>query len=266
MQLQDIYCYPIKSLGGFRLEEANLQERGLQFDRRWMLVDKEGNFLSQRKQPKMALLQTELSKEGVAVYTKAQPDKSILIPFEPSTFELISVRVWDDEILGQLVDNKINQWFSDILDFSCKLVYMPTSTERKVPPKYAAKNESVSFADGMPYLLIGQASLDDLNSRLDLPVPMDRFRPNLVYSGGNAFEEDGWDKLKIGDALFKITKPCARCIMTTIDQSTGKKYKEPLKTLSAYRNFGGKVMFGQNMSLLEGEKIKVGDILTVYKK
>uniref|UniRef100_UPI003593BCFE MOSC domain-containing protein n=1 Tax=Aquiflexum sp. TaxID=1872584 RepID=UPI003593BCFE len=128
------------------------------------------------------------------------------------------------------------------------------------------KNESVSFADGMPYLLIGQASLDDLNSKLEHPVPMDRFRPNFVFSGGEAFEEDDWEKVKIGDAVFKITKPCARCVMTTIDQETGKKYKEPLKTLSGYRSIGGKVMFGQNMSLLEGKKIRAGDQITIYKK
>jgi uncharacterized protein len=123
-------------------------------------------------------------------------------------------------------------------------------------------NESVSFADGMPYLVIGQASLDELNTRLEIPVPMDRFRPNLVFTGGKAFEEDDWDKVKIGDAVFKITKPCARCVMTTVDQTTGKKNKEPLKTLSTYRNVKGKVMFGQNMLLLEGEKIRVGDLVT----
>jgi uncharacterized protein len=139
---------------------------------------------------------------------------------------------------------------------------MPISSDRRVSPKYAVNNESVSFADGMPYLVIGQASLDELNTRLEIPVPMDRFRPNLVFTGGKAFEEDDWDKVKIGNSLFKVTKPCARCVMTTVDQNTGKKSKEPLKTLSTYRNVNGKVMFGQNMLLLEGEKISVGDLVT----
>jgi uncharacterized protein YcbX len=179
---------------------------------------------------------------------------------------MIPVRIWDDEVIGQVVDPNIGEWFSDILGLPCNLVFMPKSAERKVSLKYAAKNESVSFADGMPYLLIGQASLDDLNSRLEQPVPMDRFRPNLVFSGGEGFEEDEWNQVKIGNAIFKITKPCVRCVMTTIDQATGKKNKEPLKTLSAYRNVGGKVLFGQNMSLLEGREIKVGDHISGLKK
>jgi len=266
MQLQDIYIYPIKSLGGIRLEEAVLEERGLKYDRRWMLVDQYGGFLSQRKHSQMALLQTQLSGEGINVFLKNQPEKNIKIPFEPQGNEMIPVKVWDDEVTGQVVDSKINDWFSDILGLTCTLVYMPISTERKVSSKYAVNNESVSFADGMPFLLIGQTSLDELNSRLEFPVLMDRFRPNLVFSKGGAFEEDGWDKVKIGDSLFKITKPCARCVMTTVDQTTGKKGKEPLKTLSAYRNVNGKVLFGQNMSLLEGDSIKVGDKLTPFKK
>ncbi|WP_373520020.1 MOSC domain-containing protein [Aquiflexum sp.] len=266
MQLLDIYIYPIKSLGGIRVEEANLEERGLQYDRRWMLVDNQGDFLSQRKHPKMAMIQTNLSNNKIEVFLKNHVEENITIPFEPLSQEMIPVSIWDDEVIGQVVDRKINQWFSDILGFSCNLVHMPTSTERKVSSKYAAKNESVSFADGMPYLLIGQASLNDLNNRLENPVPMDRFRPNLVLSGGHAFEEDDWDKVKVGDAVFKITKPCARCVMTTVDQTTGKKSKEPLKTLSTYREIEGKVLFGQNMSLLEGNKIKIGDYISAYKK
>jgi uncharacterized protein len=266
MQLQDIYIYPIKSLGGIRIEEATLEERGLQYDRRWMLVDNQGDFLSQRKHPKMALIQTLVSESGIEVFLKNQEDKKIKIPFEPLGQEMIPVRIWEDEVIGQVVDKNLSQWFSNILGFSCNLVVMPISTERKVSSKYAAKNESVSFADGMPYLLIGQSSLDDLNSRLDQPVPMDRFRPNFVFAGGKAFEEDEWDQVKMGEAIFKITKPCARCVMTTVNQSTGDKGKEPLKTLSAYRNIGGKVLFGQNMSLLEGKEVKVGDHISGFKK
>lgn len=263
MQLQNIYIYPIKSLGGIRLEEAILEERGLRYDRRWMLVDRDGVFLSQRKHPKMALLQTAISGEFIKVYLKDQPEMSINIPFDPISGDMLSVSVWDDTFQAQVVDYGINHWFSDILGFACSLMYMPDTTARKVSPKYAVNHESVSFADAMPYLLIGQASLDDLNSKLVDPVPMDRFRPNLVFTGGNAYEEDQWDKLQIGEAIFKITKPCARCVMTAVDQSTGTKGKEPLKTLSTYRLMDGKVMFGQNMLLLEGKKITVRDNLTV---
>ena len=139
---------------------------------------------------------------------------------------------------------------------------MPPSTKRKLKPKYAVNGESVSFADGMPFLLIGQASLDDLNSRLDDPVSMNRFRPNLVFAGGSPFQEDEWDTIMIGNARFKITKPCARCVVTTVDQQTGQKSKEPLATLATFRNVDGKVMFGQNMLLLGGDRVQIGDQIT----
>jgi uncharacterized protein YcbX len=262
MYLTDIYIYPIKSLGGIRLNESVLEERGLKYDRRWMLVDKNGIFLTQRTLHQMALLQVELMAGGLNVFRKDDPETNILIPFEPKTKKLIPVTVWDDTVIGQLVDISVSKWFTSQLNIDCDLVVMPESTQRKLNPKYAVNNESVSFADGMPYLLIGQASLDDLNTKLQNPVPMDRFRPNLVFSGGKAFEEDEWDKVKIGKSLFKITKPCARCVMTTIDQKTGIKGKEPLKTLAKYRTVSNKVMFGQNMSLLEGLTIRVGDTVS----
>jgi uncharacterized protein len=263
MRLQDIYIYPIKSLGGINLEKALLEERGLRHDRRWMLVDNEGNFMSQRVFPKMALLQVLLSEDGLLVHPKSDPDTKITIPFEPLTDKLVEVRIWEDQVLGQVVGTKANDWFSEILDQECRLVKMPESTQRKIKPKYAVVGESVSFADGMPYLLIGQSSLDDLNERLEVPVGMDRFRPNLVFSGGKAFEEDHWQNLQIGQAKFKITKPCARCVMTTVDQQTAEKGKEPLKTLATYRTVNSNVMFGQNMLLLEGDTISVGDRINV---
>jgi uncharacterized protein len=259
MYIQDIFIYPIKSLGGIRLEEAVLEEKGFQYDRRWMLVDKDGSFLTQRTFPKMALLQVELTEEGLLVFHKKDRNNQIQIPFLPQTEIFYPVQIWDDQVVGQLVDEKISKWFSEILEMECDLVIMPETTERKIAPKYAVNNESVGFADAMPYLLIGQASLDDLNGRLENPVPMDRFRPNLVFAGAKPFEEDNWDKVQVGDALFKITKPCARCVLTTVNQETAEKGKEPLKTLAAYRTFDHKVMFGQNMLLLKGTKVRVGD-------
>ncbi|MCF1752759.1 MOSC domain-containing protein [Mariniradius sediminis] len=258
MLLQDIYIYPIKSLGGIRLPKANLEERGLQWDRRWMLVDGKGDFLTQRVHPSMALLQVELRADGLLVFHKQDPTKRINIPFTPQSEATRPVTVWDDTVLGQEVSKEVDAWFSEILGMPCGLVWMPPSTERKIDAKYAVNSESVGFADAMPYLLIGQSALDDLNARLQSPVPMDRFRPNLVFSGGPAYIDDTWDKVKIGDALFKITKPCARCVLTTVDQATAQKGKEPLRTLSTYRTVGSKVLFGQNMLLLEGASIEVG--------
>lgn len=261
MHIQDIYIYPIKSLGGIRLEKATLMEKGFENDRRFMLADKTGRFLSQREHPRMALLQTDLVDEGIAVYSKEDPKNKILVPlpFKPRENEEILVTIWEDKVKAQLADKSISSWFTDFLGQTCELVFMPHASRRHLKPKYAVNSEAVSFADGMPYLLISQASLDDLNSRLKEPVPMNRFRPNIVISGGTAFQEDEWDMIKIGNARFKITKPCARCVVTTIDQHSANKSKEPLATLATYRKKNGKVMFGQNMLLLEGDQISVND-------
>ncbi|MCH7398787.1 MOSC domain-containing protein [Belliella sp. DSM 107340] len=266
MHLKDIYIYPIKSLGGIRLTEAILEEKGLQYDRRWMLIDKDGKFLSQRTIPKLALLQVSISENKLQVTHKKEPNISISFPLDAKTNKLKNVSIWEDVVEGQVVDKHVSDWFSEQLSMSCELVIMPESTKRKLKEKYAVNGESVSFADGMPYLLIGQSSLDDLNEKLEDPVPMDRFRPNLVFEGGEAFEEDKWDQIQVGTALFKITKPCARCVMVTVDQENANKSKEPLKTLASYRTVDGKVMFGQNMLLLKGEKIAVGDEVKVVNE
>lgn len=262
LQLQDIYTYPIKSLGGIRLDKAKVEEKGLKYDRRWMLVDRDGRFLTQRKYPEMALLQTKITDGGISVFDKENPSRQILVPYDSGSARYRMVTIWEDRVEAQIVNSGISLWFSEVLKIECELVFMPPSTRRKLQPEYAVNGESVSFADGMPYLLIGQSSLDDLNSRLSNPVPMNRFRPNLVFSGGSPFQEDEWDTVTIGDARFKITKPCARCVVTTVDQQTGEKGREPLTTLSTYRNRDGKVMFGQNMLLLRGTDISVGDTIS----
>ena len=261
MRVQDIYIYPIKSLGGIRVKEAVLREKGFEHDRRFMLVDEQGHFLSQRKHPQMALLQTQLTDDGITVFRKDNTSERVEVPFEPVSDTTISVTIWEDRVEARLVDEEISCWFSDLLNMKTNLVFMPENARRELKAKYAVKNETVSFADGMPYLLISQASLDDLNSRLDQPVPMDRFRPNIVISGATAFQEDEWDVVQMGDARFKITKPCARCVMTTVDQKLGTKGKEPLTTLASYRKVDGSVLFGQNMLLLDGKKLRVGDSL-----
>ncbi len=259
MTLQDIFIYPIKSLGGIRLSEAKVEIRGLAYDRRWMLVDEKGLFMTQRKHHQMALLQVSLEKGGLSVFQKHRPEEVHFIPFEPETDRVIPVTVWDDTIRAQVVSDTSSRWFSEVLGISCQLVYMPASTQRHIDEKYAVNQETVSFADAMPYLLIGQNSLNDLNEKLADPVPMNRFRPNFVFAGGIAFEEDKWEMVKIGECTFKVTKPCARCVLTTVDQETGKAGKEPLKTLATYRLVNSKVLFGQNMIALTRGPIQVGD-------
>lgn len=259
--VQDIFIYPIKSLGGIRIAEAVVEEKGFQYDRRWMLVDVEGTFISQREYPQLALFSVDLGENSLIVYRRNDQENLIQIPFDEAKGPELMVTIWDDQVLAKVVHPLVSQWFSKVLGFEVNLVVMPENSHRKVDPRYAVNGESVSFADGMPYLLIGQESLNDLNSRLEIPVPMDRFRPSIVFSSGKAFLEDSLRKVKIGDLEFQIVKPCARCVMTTVDQDTGVKGKEPLKTLSSYRTINKKVYFGQNMVALQSGKIKIGDVI-----
>jgi uncharacterized protein YcbX len=257
--VQDIFIYPIKSLGGIRLEEAIVEERGFRHDRRWMLVDAHGMFVTQRVYPQLALLGVHLGENALQVFHKQDASKTIQVPFGLATGPELMVTIWDDQVLAKTVHPDLDAWFSEFLGFSVSLVVLPEASQRKVDPRYAVNGETVSFADGMPYLIIGQKSLQDLNSRLEEPVPMDRFRPNVVFSGGKAFLEDSLRKIKIGSVDFQVIKPCARCVLTTVNQETGEQGKEPLKTLSTYRTVNNKVYFGQNVVALSFGTVNIGD-------
>lgn len=250
MILSEIWIYPVKSLGGIRLTEAMALERGLEHDRRWMIVDIQGQFLSQRAIPQMALLHTSLEAHGIRI-TKAQKG-SVLVPYTAQTTNVIPVKVWDDELEAIQVDPEIDLWLSQELGQTVRLVMMPESAERQADPRYALHEEKVSFADGFPYLLISQESLDDLNERLDTPLSMRRFRPNFVVKGFTAYMEDHIKIVHIGTQSFQIVKPCSRCTMTTLDPQTAVKGVEPLKTLASYRKVNHKILFGQNM-VCQGE-------------
>lgn len=261
LSISGIYIYPIKSLGGISLEAATLTDRGLQYDRRWMLVDASGRFLSQREIPVLALLQVRLGGKGFLVNPKNDPADQIELPFMLSEGPATVVTVWDDSCTALVADDHFNDWFSKRLNMPVRLVYMPDETRREVDPRYAQHREITSFSDGYPLLLIGQASLDDLNSRLSAPVPMNRFRPSLVFTGGEPFEEDRLGKFSINQIRMACVKPCARCVVTTIDQDTAVAGKDPLKTLAGYRSTENKVLFGQNL-LFEGSGIiRLGDEL-----
>ncbi|QHT71881.1 MOSC domain-containing protein [Rhodocytophaga rosea] len=258
MVLSEINIYPIKSLGGISLSSARIEERGLQFDRRWMLVDAQKQFMTQRKIHKMALIKASLHDSHLQVDMMGK--SALHIPFLPQTDETATVTIWDDTCQGVIVSQEANEWFSDALQMPCKLVYMPDNSIREVDHRYAKNNEIVSFADAYPFLLIGQASLDDLNQRLPEAVPMNRFRPNLVVTTDIPFAEDRWKSIRVGDTIFHLAKPCARCVLTTIDQQTGNAGKEPLKTLSGYRTINNKVLFGQNLLWgRQGNQIQLGD-------
>ncbi|MGV3642091.1 MAG: MOSC domain-containing protein [Adhaeribacter sp.] len=264
-RLSQINIYPIKSLGGIALEKAVVEERGLQHDRRWMLVDEQGLFMSQRTFAAMALLQVELVTGGLQVRHKQHAGlPPFHIPFEPECGNPLTVQVWDDSCQALEVSAEANTWFSEALNRNCRLVYMPEESRRQVDLEYARPGEITSFSDAFPLLMIGEASLANLNSKLSQPLPMNRFRPNLVFSGGPPFAEDTWRDFSIGAASFKAVKPCARCVMTTIDQQTAQKSPEPLRTLGTYRQQGHKILFGQNvLPLKPGHSLALGDQITI---
>ncbi len=261
-RLSEIWIYPIKSLGGIRLRSSRVLGKGLAFDRRWMLMDETNTFMSQRMNAEMALFKLQPTDSGFAISFR---ENSIELSYQKGYLsEKINARVWDDEVIVHEVSLEHSQWFSERLGISCKLVCFPEEHERPVDPRYAGNQEHVSLADGYPLLIIGQASLDDLNSRLEQPVLMNRFRPNLVFTGGTAFEEDGWNFFTIGKNRFQGVKPCARCVLITVNQENGEKGKEPLATLSTYRKRENKIYFGQNVLTIDQYEIHEGDAIIIH--
>lgn len=267
--LTEIWIYPIKSLGGIRLNHARVFEKGLEFDRRWMLVDENDNFMTQRKFPEMSLFKLAINgdKFFVSYYDPRSAtinNPSIIIEASsPALGKAFKAIVWDDVVDVIEADKGISEWFSDHLHMNCRFVNFPDTSQRFVDNKYQVNNENVSLADGYPFLIIGQNSLDDLNKRLTSPVPINRFRPNFVFSGGDPYEEDSWKNFTIGVNHFTVVKPCARCVLTTVDQETGEKGTEPLLTLSTYRRRDNKVFFGQNLVSLDHHFVSVGDAIII---
>ncbi len=268
LQLSEIYIYPIKSLGGIRLEKAQITTRGLENDRRFMLVDKFGRFLSQREYPQLAIFQTEIEGDLLRI-TNKRTGNILKVNLSPhSVSSSISVTIWDDTTTAIEVSSEASEWFTQALNIPTGLVYMHEESQRKTEPQYSLTGDEItSFSDGYPILVIGQSSLNDLNNRLEDLVNINRFRPNFVFTDGEPFEEDAWHEFTVGDVRFFGVKPCARCIMTTIDQEIGEKSgKEPLLTLNKYRKAGNKILFGQNVLISQLGNVSVGDKIEVKSR
>jgi uncharacterized protein YcbX len=232
-----------------------------------MLVDADGKFLTQREFPVMARISIVLESDGL----NAEFDgKHVTVPRDAATGNFQTVKIWSSTVRSEVYSDEINDWFSNALGTECRLVGMPEGAHRAVNPAYSVRRfkDVVSFADGYPYMLITDGSLADLNSRLAEPVPMNRFRPNFVVTGADAFAEDNWKVVRIGSTVFHVVKPCERCVIPTIDQATGEKTgKEPLRTLSIYRTVRGNALFGQNLIAENaGETIRIGDKVQVLER
>ena len=263
LQISELYIYPIKSLPGMALKQARVTEKGFEHDRRWMLVNEHNFFISQREYPQLIRFNINLGTDDFEISHPANSNKLKVLFNSPTDSGSAQVMIWDDTCTANFVSNEADEWFSSILGFKCRLVHMPDDCKRQVDPRYAPENSVTSFADAYPFLIIGRASLNDLNQRLAEELPIDRFRPNIVFTGGTPYQEDLMASLSIGQLKFYGVKLCARCIMTTINQQTGAKAKEPLKTLASYRFKNNKILFGQNL-VHEGEgMVNIGDELKV---
>lgn len=264
--LTSIHIYPLKSGAALALSEADLEPRGLADDRRWMVVDESGKFVTGRQQSRLTLIRAQASAAGLTLTAPGMPALHVAAPTHGAR---IDTEVWGAAVAPLLADESAHAWISAYLGAPHRLVHMDAACVRRLKAKYDGRfgldSDEMSFADGFPLLLISQASLDGLNAKLAQPVPMLRFRPNLVVGGTAAHAEDGWRRIRVGACEFEVAKPCIRCVFTTVDFERGERDPggEPLRTLTQYRRTPDGVAFGQNLIPRKLGTLRVGDSVEV---
>ena len=270
LQLSQISVYPIKSTAGIELSTSWIDELGLSFDRRFVIADNKGQFITARTEPRLCLIQANLTVTGLILTAPNMPTLVINTQEFSNTYQ--TVMVWQDNIKARQGNSDHHQWFSHYLNRPCQLLHFDPLSEREVPANSNRTNQ-LAFADGYPLLLTSQASLDDLNSRCPTTITMRQFRPNLVVENCEAFAEDTWSHIRMGEVMFELMKPCARCIFTTINPKTAEKHgqQEPITSLKHYRQaidgeLKGEILFGQNLKPLNQGQIKLTDSVTIIKK
>ena len=256
--ITSLFVYPVKSFGGISLVQSVVEARGLKHDRRWMLVDEGGIFMTQRTDTRLALFRTGLEEGGLRLQSPS--GESILAPYDPEG-PVGRVRVWKDDVLARQVNDAVDDWLSDNLNKRCSLVYMPDESIRQPHLGFTHPGDKVGFADAFPVLIIGESSLTDLNGRLAEPLPINRFRGNIIVRGWDPFEEDRWATLSVGNLVFRAAKQCGRCSVTATDQETGVVGIEPLRTLAIYRLGEKAVLFGAYFVPESRGEISVGDAI-----
>jgi uncharacterized protein len=261
MRISELYVYPVKGAAGIALDAARLDGFGIEYDRRWMVVDSDGTFLTQRNCAALALLQTTLEPDALVLSSRRAGE--LRLPLRPESGASCTARVWGDVVSASDAGDEAASFLVRDLERDVRLLFMPDTTLRQADLDYARPGDRVSFADGFPMLLISQAALDALNRRLTEPLSMRRFRPNVVVERTAPHEEDSWRRVRLGSVECDIVKPCARCAVPTIDPATGKAGVEPLRTLADYRRWNGKVWFGQNVIHRARGTLRVGDEVQV---
>lgn len=269
--LSQINVFPVKSLDGYSPSEAIVEPQGLQYDRRWLITDEEGMFLTRRTIRKMTGLRAEIAGDWLRIASKTDANNSIRIGIYESSGSL-NVKVWDDRVKAFSVSTTADDFLSDFLGVKCRLVKLDDKADRQIDRKYAPEGAFVSFADAFPFMIIGSSSFADLNTRLEnkLQSCSARFRPNFVFEGGLPYCEDYWKMVKIGDTIFSGRKNCGRCVMINVDPDTGESSSEPLNTLASYRKSGNSIQLGRHMCLgspfrtkAEYSYVRVGDEIEV---
>jgi len=262
IRLSAMYLYPVKSCGGISVDRWEVDAMGLHYDRRWMVATPTGEFLTQRECPALALVRPTIRPPHLILSAPGQRD--LVLPLHPMGGRPALTRVWDDSLRVVAPDHRADEWFSQAAGQEVILTYFPDDLVREVDRSYAPEGGRTGFADGFPFLLVGEASLADLNTRLTAALPINRFRPNLVVSGSAPFAEGGWRQVRIGGIPMQVVKPCARCVVTTTDQATGQRAgDEPLRTLAQFRRVEGKVMFGENVVHYGTGTLSLGDSVTL---
>lgn len=256
--ITELYIYPIKSLAGIAIQKGKAEEMGFENDRRWMLIDEENQFITQRNHPNLSQFYPEINEDKIEI---RHYNKKHEFSINETLDETLFSKVWDDETKVFEVNKVTSKWFSEELGFECKLVKIATNGDRKHSSSKLNATLNVSLADGYPYLLIGSESLNFLNGKLEEKISIKRFRPNIVISSSIAHEEDFFEDFQIGNVKFKNVKPCGRCIMVNNNPINGIVKKEPLNTLSSYRKGNNSILFGTNIMCLNEGEISIGDVL-----
>jgi hypothetical protein len=260
--LSGLHIYPVKSCAALSPDQAHVEPRGLAGDRRWMVVDADGKFVTARKYPRMVLIRVESGPDSLQLAAPGMPDLQLRPALEGTR---VAANVWDSNVTALPAEEEADAWISRYLDFPARFVHMDPDCKRAIDARYAPSAEEVSFADGFPLLVISQAALDELNRKLVEPVEMLRFRPNLIVAGTAAHAEDGWRSIRIGEVHFDVVKACVRCVFTTVPPALGEfdPSGEPLRTLLGYRRTEKGVTFGQNLIPRNSGVIRLGDRIEV---
>jgi len=263
-----IFIYPIKACGGVALPFCDIVPGGLAGDRRYMLVDRNGRMVTRRERSELARVQLLIDENRFIARAPDMPFLALPTQMEDARAEFgetIASHVWSDTVLAP-EHQRGSGWFSALLGEEIRLVYMPEGALRQVNPARSDPGDQVNFADGYPLLITSESSLDDLNARLSEPVPMERFRPNIVVTGAPAFEEDVWAEISLGEISCVLPKLCDRCTVTTVEEGSGHKGKEPLRTLATFRRWDKAVWFGTNAIPKSAGTVALGQEIYVRKR